>query len=72
MSLDTHDLAELFRNPENARQHAEAMRGYTPFDVYCGECRYVLAEPGPGCCRYTPPVEPRRSLWRRLVSKGTS
>ena len=36
------------------------------FDVFCGECRYILAAPGPGCCRYTPP---RRSFWRRLFHR---
>ncbi len=57
-----------FWNAEKLRQRDEMLRGFTPFDTYCGECLYVLAEPGPGCCRYTPPPEPRRSLWRRLLS----
>ena len=55
--------------PDQARWLEQARLGYTPFDVYCGHCRYALAEPGPGCCRYVPPTESRRSLWRRLFRK---
>jgi hypothetical protein len=57
-----------FWSPERLRQRDEILRGFTPFDVYCGTCLYVLAEPGPGCCRYVAPTPPRRSLFRRLFS----
>ena len=54
---------------DQARWLEHARLGYTPFEVYCGHCRYALAEPGPGCCRYVAPSEPARSLWRRLLSR---
>ena len=52
--------------PQQSRWLEQAKLGWTPVDTWCGECRYVLGEPGPGCCRYVPP---RRSLWRRLLRK---
>jgi hypothetical protein len=66
MSLTTDDIAK-FWDVDTLRQREELLRGYSGFEVYCGECRYVLAEPGPGCCRY---VAPRSSWWRRLFRVG--